>query len=536
MNQRRLALPLHCFLFGLIPFTSQLAFNMSQFLPSEALRSAIVVLVMTAVALVALRLLVDDLVLASLLLSTASILFFAYGHLFTVLLLILDAVSSALGLGLEGLGIVLASHLILVLGLPSLLAAMRVLLRRKQGWWIPSGVFLNAVGIFALLIPAYQILEYQWGAQRSLTANRPEAERTTLPTSALTGSAKPDIYYFVLDGYAREDVLRQGYDHDNSDFLSFLEDHGFWVADRSRSNYVITALSQASTLNMSYLDDLLLGDDPEASYPDGVGSLAPLIRESRVRRIVEQRGYRFISFNSGYGLTEVADADVYLVPDYQGIGAFESLIIRTSALSLVEDGASLLGFPYPYSGYGSHRERLRFALETLPQVAEMEGPKFVYIHMLIPHPPFVFDRAGNPVEPQYRYTLHDASSIPLSDAQYVEGYREQVIFINSGLTALLPELIEESEASPVILIQGDHGPGARLDWAHPTPRGMKERAAILNALRIPGSDYESFYPTISPVNSFRLVFNELFGGELEILSDRAYFSAKPHPFDFQRIP
>ncbi len=536
MNQRRRALPLHCFLFALIPIASQLAFNKAQFLPSEALRAAITVLVITAGVLAALRLVLGDWLLAGLLTSAASIFFFTYGHLFTLLILMLDAVSSALGLGREGLGIVLAGHLILVLGLASLLAAMGHLLARKQGWWIPGGIFLNAVGMIALLIPAYQILEYQWRARRPPAVNRPQSELTTLPTSAVTGSAQPDIYYFVLDGYAREDVLRQGYDYDNSGFLSFLEGHGFWVADRSRSNYVQTVLSQASTLNMSYLDELLFGDDQQASFPGRGGSLEPLIRESRVRRIVEERGYRFISFTSGYGPTEITDADVYLVPDYQGVGAFESLIIRTSALSLVEDGAWLLGFPYPYSGYGSHRERLRFALETLPRVAEMEGPKFVYIHMLIPHPPFVFDRAGSPVEPQYRYTLHDASSIPLSEAQYVEGYREQVMFINSGLRAMLPELIEGSEPSPLILIQGDHGPGAHLDWNHPTPRGMNERAAILNAYRIPGSDYESFYPTISPVNSFRLVFNELFGGELEILADRAYFSANPRPFDFRRIP
>ncbi len=59
---------------------------------------------------------------------------------------------------------------------------------------------------------------------------------------------RPDIYYIVLDGYARADVLDGLYDFDNDDFISALESKGFVVPEQNHSNYPKTALSIASTL------------------------------------------------------------------------------------------------------------------------------------------------------------------------------------------------------------------------------------------------------------------------------------------------
>jgi hypothetical protein len=47
----------------------------------------------------------------------------------------------------------------------------------------------------------------------------------------------PDIYYVILDGYARADILDELYGYDNSRFLDYLERHGFFVAETSHSNY-----------------------------------------------------------------------------------------------------------------------------------------------------------------------------------------------------------------------------------------------------------------------------------------------------------
>ena len=70
----------------------------------------------------------------------------------------------------------------------------------------------------------------------------------------------PDIYYIILDGYARSDVMKSRFGFDNSGFLSHLESRGFYVARQSTANYCQTPLSLSASLNAVYLDELVQGD------------------------------------------------------------------------------------------------------------------------------------------------------------------------------------------------------------------------------------------------------------------------------------
>ncbi len=111
----------------------------------------------------------------------------------------------------------------------------------------------------------------------------------------------PDIYFIVLDGYARADVLAEHYAFDNGPFVRGLEQRGFQVADASRSNYNWTFLSLASTLNMDYLPELLdgaldpKGTDREQAYR--------LLRDNRAAEFLRTRGYRYVHLQSTWGGT-----------------------------------------------------------------------------------------------------------------------------------------------------------------------------------------------------------------------------------------
>ncbi|HLA97216.1 MAG TPA: hypothetical protein VJL34_02095, partial [Anaerolineales bacterium] len=98
-------------------------------------------------------------------------------------------------------------------------------------------------------------------------------------------------------------------------------------------------------------------------------------------------------------------------------------------------------------------------------------------------------------------------------------------FVNRRLEETIDALLANSETPPVIILQSDHGPGSRLDWSSPGKTCLWERTAILNAYYLPGSGSDQLYPSISPVNSFRVILNAVFGTDLPLLPDNTYFTS-----------
>jgi hypothetical protein len=159
------------------------------------------------------------------------------------------------------------------------------------------------------------------------------------------------------------------------------------------------------------------------------------------------------------------------------------------------------------------RARTRLVLNSFDDLVDMPGPKFVFIHLIIPHEPFAFDAMGNPVLPDETYPRH--------------GYLDQVKFINKAILPKLKQLIEEAHSPPVIILQGDHG-----SWL---PADHSAQMKILNAYHLPGGS-GTLYPSISPVNSFRVVFNEYFDANLPLLEDKSYYSAPFRRYEFTHVP
>jgi hypothetical protein len=78
------------------------------------------------------------------------------------------------------------------------------------------------VGLFLLIFPLFQL------AALSLQnkVSRAEAEKSASALSLRVENEPPDIYYIILDGYGRSDVLKNEYGYDNSDFLNASEGFG----------------------------------------------------------------------------------------------------------------------------------------------------------------------------------------------------------------------------------------------------------------------------------------------------------------------
>jgi hypothetical protein len=138
----------------------------------------------------------------------------------------------------------------------------------------------------------------------------------------------------------------------------------------------------------------------------------------------------------------------------------------------------------------------------------------------------VFDAQGNPVQSRRNYTMVDGSDYRGSWAEYRRGYAAQVRHVNRLVEETVSAILARSASPPVIIIQGDHGPGRSSNL---------DRHKILNAYYLPGVPSEQLYPSISPVNSFRLVFDVYFDAGLGRLEDRSYYSVYETPYKFKEI-
>ena len=172
----------------------------------------------------------------------------------------------------------------------------------------------------------------------------------------------------------------------------------------------------------------------------------------------------------------------------------------------------------------SHRELIRFTFHALREVAASPGPKFVFAHIVAPHPPFVFDAEGASVEPGYGFAYADGSNFPWSVDRYREGYLRQVQFVNKQLKTLIDDILRSSTTPPVILLQADHGPGMWSDFTSTANTCLRERFAAFCAYHLPGVDAHAVPEDVTPVDLFRIVLNQYDFAELPLLPREHYYS------------
>ena len=114
----------------------------------------------------------------------------------------------------------------------------------------------------------------------------------------------------------------------------------------------------------------------------------------------------------------------------------------------------------------------------------------------------------------------------LSPSLRERGYLDSVQFINAQILPILKRIIDDSPTPPVIVIMGDHG--------------LSDDNRIQNfaAIYLPESSESTLYPTITPVNYFRVVFNSVFNADLPLLPDISYRNVAPKgsPADYRPFP
>jgi hypothetical protein len=421
-------------------------------------------------------------------------------------------------------------HLASLVGLIALLAGFLWLIRHAKALSPRIHVFLAVVAGLSVSAHVVRIAAYENVTAQPLTLPSMTAE---LDTHRPTGPARetPDIYYIILDGYGRDDVIQEIYGLDNAEFYQELAESGFYIAEAASSNYSQTSLSLTSSLNMSYLAEL----GPLAGTDTSQSQATRLFRHNEVMRVLRSYGYSIIGIPVPYNRTVLPTADRTFDYRPRAMNSFESLSLETSALWSVFVLTRSVDQDLTFPGYAGRRESIISNYEALLAAIDLPGPKFVFAHLAVPHPPFVFDRDGGPADSPYPYREQDGDQFLGGPQDYVSRYPDQLLFANRLASGFLSRLADEGHASDIVILQGDHGPGSGLNWLDVAQTNLRERHAILNAIRIPGIESGTLRPNLSPVNTFRIVFNHLFAASYPILTDLSYFSSWAAPYNFVPI-
>lgn len=362
----------------------------------------------------------------------------------------------------------------------NLALALRVRDPRRQGDAACFRLTL-ALGALCLAFTGVQAARAGYALARAPRPAEPPAPTGFPPAADVRDSAapRPNFYFFIFDEYARNDVLAKYTGFDNAPFLRRLESLGFNIGEQAHA---------ASSSTRACLANLL--------------DLAPIYKTLKESPAAIPRPPLLASFReAGYHVV------LKLQPNYQIDRDLVDAELKTqtvlTALSLEKTvvEASFLGY---LRGSGNELKRAD-TLNLLRQAADVAAtetrePKFVFVHFMLPHEPFIFDENGGPVAYENMHNWLAA-----------EFYVGQLRFASGQILELVRPILE-TDPEAVVLIQSDHG--ARYLNGR---QNDEEKQACLNALYLSGQARD--VRGLSTVDTLRTAMNFALGLDLKTGTD-----------------
>jgi hypothetical protein len=317
---------------------------------------------------------------------------------------------------------------------------------------------------------------------------------------------KPDIYFLLFDEYSGSSALKELWNYDNSDLDSFLIRTGFSLQPFARSNYNFTQFSIASTLNRKYLDI----PNPKACTIKDYNKHFELIRKNTVCSYLKSNGYSIVNYS-------IFDLEKNPSPVTENMLPLKTRLITSQTfLSRIRKDlyyhllAGKFSIPWLTKDLIYHTSRTNHKLidATLQEsLRQAETPRFVYSHIKMPHPPFYYNKNG--IQTDKRALINENEQLnPRS-------YLEYIPKTNEVIKELVTSIISHAKRPVVILLMADHGFRAKQ------PEEYYFR--IQNAVYCSYKKLTGFYPEMSSVNQFSVLFNNLFNTHYPLLKDSSIF-------------
>ena len=510
--------PLYPLLVGFFPVLELFLFNIHQIPGYAILRALIISLVIIVLVWGACLLIFRSRVKAALGASLVLILILSYGHIYDLLY------------KKKLLGITIGRHEYLIALWAVLIVAGLIFLFRAHNLNnLNRVVYFFSAALILLNLVQIAFASFQTSQGPISSQNNKSQAKMAATSNAPASGAKRDVYYIIVDSHSRSDVLK-GMGYDNSKFVGQLTALGFSVLPCAQSNYTNTERSLSSSLNMNYLPTFGIKDDDNVES-DVLPPASALLRHSKVRQLFEQMGYKTVAFATKAPWANMTDVNYYYnvasdtpVLQREDTQKFYEIFLDTTLFRVVIDSknnkyikldnlpTALLQWIDPTAGVFSssrYQEYLgnQYSLTTLAKVPQLvPGPKFVMAHLMVTHSSFVFNRDGS-------YKPQDEE-----DTNARGSFLDSVYYADSQLPKIAQEILSQyPTVKPIIVIQADHG------WVT-----GPDRVKILNALYLPDGGSSKLYPTLTPVNTFRLILDTYFGGHYGQIDNKSLLSVSDH--------
>ena len=485
----------HPILFGIFPVLALFESNMSFTPIGEIILPIIIIISMIIPIWIFLKILIKDNKKAAFVISLSLILFFIYGPIFFAM----DDVT----INGEDIG---RHRYLMIPFLGIWIGGITFLIKTKKEM-MNTTTISNVISLIIIGVMLFSITTYNLESSHSV-----EIEEFKIKEAEKEIKIFPDIYYIILDGYPGKASLKNISGYDNQDFIDNLDKEGFFIQEKSYVNYQHTFLSIPSILNMKYLNDIAgdLNATNNQALPYEMGS------NNQVMNFIKSQGYTTVSFDSGWGFTrDMKSVDLKLCGDNKIFNSeFMITLVKNSMLNPI----------YVKIFETNKAEAILCIFDELPKIKERtDQPVFVFAHIFSPHSPYIFGADG-----EIRNLKNLDPHLETMDNLDKEAFVNQLVFINKKITEVVNQLLD-SENQPVIIIQSDHGTaflfeGNGNNWLNPTNEMIKERTDSINFIFLPKNTTNIFSESITPVNTFPILFNHYFGTNFKILEDKIYFA------------
>lgn len=504
-----LHLPFHTLLLAIFPILFFYSNNIEEVFLTVLPKPLFISLALTFFSLVIIYVLLKNIFKSALIVSLFLILFFSFGHVKTFA-------------NLDGQILLTIWILFFAIG--------TYLLKRTNKNLSQLNNFLNITSLILVIFSLVNIVSFEVSNNR-ISRLFEKDQKIQIEENLTTPKKPPDIYYLIFDRYASFNTIEKKYDHDLGEFKEFLTSKGFFVAEQSHANYPRTFLSLGSSLNMEYVNYL---SDRIGENSNDESSAYYLLNNHKVGQLLKSQGYKYIHVGSWWEPTrmnENANKNYFYSPlKFKGLDLdeFSTKFVGTTLLAQFLTKNSKGGGSQPLYGRNNHREGILFQFETLNNIAkEKNGPKFVFAHLLAPHFPYVLDKDCNSVVEKEAKSKSNK-----------ENYLNQLDCTNKKIQEVVDNIFSASGGSAIIILQADEGPdpikgNLEKQWQKSNASSLKEKTEILNAIYLPSKNKGGLYFEISPVNTFRIIFNLYFEANFDILEDKIYvIESKEKPYKF----